>query len=357
MHKLKCYILFTLLLAAGTLFARSAGDTLNCGKPFCCCTDDPTPAGVMISHVHEKNEWMVSYKYMNMYMNGVLSGTKQIDKNELFVNYLMAPEKMQMDMHMIMAMYGITDNLTLMTMFNYQATSMDMAMFVAGGGHNHNGATGNRTGHAMRTSGIGDIKLHAIYALINNGNKQLLISTGINIPTGNIELKGAGNDMMYPNQHLPYSMQLGSGSFELMPGINFMSQRGAITFSSQLSSTLRTGYNRIGYKLGNETSLNTWLAWQWNGYISSSIRIEGVISDRISGYDPALYYYNEPSSNPYNYGGQKMNCYIGSLFHFKKACMKKSRLAIEYGIPVYQYLNGLQMELKSTLYASWSITF
>ncbi len=333
-------------------------DSSLCSNHDCCCNNDPTPAGVMISHVHKKHEWMVSYRNMYMNMNGMLSGTTATTKNDVFVNYLMATNKMSMDMHMVMAMYGVTNKLTLMAMFNYNVASMSMSMLDTGTPHTHGGMVMGSTAGSMnmRTAGIGDIKVQVLYSLVKRLRHQLLLSGGISIPTGSIQLKG-GLESMYPNQRFPYAMQLGSGTLDLMPGINYLYQKGKVTMSSQLTSVIRAGYNSIGYKLGNEAASNSWLAYQWHRIISSSIRMEAFMANKIYGYDPTLYYYNEPSANPYNYGGKKVNVFLGSVFQFKRGILKNNRFGIEYGQPIYQNLNGIQMKIKQAINASWAITF
>ncbi len=349
--RLVSFIILFLPLA----FTAQLPDTSRCFSS-CCCKNDPTPAGVMISHVHNKNEWMVSYRYMNMGMSGIATGTRHEDKNDVFVNYLMAPNKMRMDMHMIMAMYGITNRFTVMTMFSYNVNSMEMDMFDMSG-HVHPGMTMGHMNHNMKTSGLGDIKLHLLYGLVKKQNYQLLLSAGINIPTGNIQIKGTSNDAMYPDKRLPYSMQMGSGTIDVLPCINYVYQKQRITFSLLGSGTVRTQFNDVGYKLGNDATVNTWFAYQWLNFLTSSVRLEGNIAGAINGYDPTLYYYNELSANPHNYGGQRVNCFVGSVFQFRKRYLKNNRFGIEYGIPLYQSLNGTQMQLKQTLYASWALTF
>lgn len=350
------FVCTILLLNACPLLAQS--ETPVCTEHSCCGSNDPTPASVMISHVHSKNEWMFSYKYMNMNMAGIQSGTQAVDKNDVFVNYLMAPDKMRMDMHMLMGMYGVTDKLTVMAMLNYNINTMDMSMFTATG-HHHTGHTEGDTSriHHMQSAGVGDIKLNALYSLIRQPNHQLLLSAGVSMPIGRMDIKGTGDDAMYPNKNYPYAMQLGSGTYDILPCVSYMYQRNKITFSTQVSSIIRTGYNSMGYKLGNEATLNTWFAYQWLSFLSSSVRIEGNIADKINGNDPTLYAYNEPAAHTSNYGGQRVNCAIGSVFQIKKGFLKNNRLSVEYGLPVYQNLNGIQMKWGHTLTASLSRAF
>jgi hypothetical protein len=346
------------ILMVGRLYthAQKPLDTLMCKDPSTCCSNDPTPAGVMISHIHPKHEWMVSYKYMNMGMKGLMEGSDVVNEEEVFTNYLMAPDQMFMEMHMLMAMYGVTNRLTLMAMLNYTRQSMEMSMFTTGG-HHHGGVTDASGAHVMKTAGIGDIKLYALYGILQKPHHEVLAGLGMNIPSGSTALKGEPGDMMYPNKRLPYAMQTGSGTYDLMPCINYLYRQKKTAMGAQLSSVIRTGYNHIGYRLGNELALNSWLAYQWLKQVSSSVRVEGILSDNISGNDPFIYKYNEPSANAVNYGGKKVTCYIGSVLRAKEGAFNQCSFGLEYGIPVYQYANGIQMDLLYTFNASLSIGF
>lgn len=349
-----------ILLIMAQLTAQITENGAFCKEHSCCSGgDDLTPANIMFSHVHNKKECMIAYKYMNMGMSGILKGTETVDKTEVFNNYLMSPDKMRMDMHMLMGMYGLTDRLTLMTMLNYNKTTMNMSMFTAAG-HHHGGTTttsDSTMGHFMETSGVGDVKLSALYGLIKLPNHQLIVSAGVSMPVGSIKIQGADDDAMYPSRSYPYSMQLGSGTFDVLPSVSYLYQKDKIAFNAQMSSVIRMGYNSVGYRLGNEMSLNTWFAYQWLPFLSSSVRVEGNIADRIGGKDPSLYIYNELSANGANYGGQKVYGAIGSVLQFKKGFLKKERLAVEYALPMYQNLNGTQMKSSYYLTASLSTAF
>jgi len=341
------------LLQPLCLLAQTSTDTSQCTNLSCCSTD-LTPAGVMISHVHTKNEWMISYRYMDMQMKGLLSGATSENKDDVFFTYIMAPERMNMQMHMLMGMYGITDRLTVMAMFNYQLNFMEMSMYSAN--HVHGGATVPSSTHTMKTNGLGDIKLHALYGVVERNTYQLLVSLGTSIPTGSIHEKGSSDDAMYPNKNYSYNMQLGSGSVELLPAATFLYQKNSLATSASIGYIYRTNYNNIGYKLSNEFNFNSWIAYQWLSFISSSLRIDGNFSGYIQGHDPQQYIFMEPASDPYSYGAEKINVHLGSSFHLKGA-FSKHQLGIEYGIPIYQHVYGIQLKQKYALNASWSFRF
>src|SRR5882762_4898775 len=95
-------LLLLLLISIGKTNAQSvATDAMVCEKGGCCCGNDPTPAGVMISHVHLKNEWMISYRFMGMNMSGTNSGTERISQDKVLNSYFASPTLMQMNMHML----------------------------------------------------------------------------------------------------------------------------------------------------------------------------------------------------------------------------------------------------------------
>ena len=347
--QLKQIVFFLLLLLSiGKTNAQSvATDSMVCEKGGCCCGNDPTPAGIMISHVHLKNEWMISYRFMGMNMSGINSGTERVGQDKVLNSYFASPTLMQMNMHMLMAMCGVTDKLTVMGMLNYSSSYMEMTMPAGKNYHRH----------SMATAGIGDSKLYALYALKKTMTSQLLLSAGINLPTGSIKLEGPVDAMMYPGTRYPYAMQLGSGTVDVLPGLTYLSQKNKLTFSAQILGVIRTASNVHGYRLGNEASVNCWGAWQWLSFISSTVRLEGNVCEKISGSDPSLDTYSEISANPSNYGGKRLTAYIGTSFQTKTGLFKNNRLSAEYGLPFYQNLNGLQMTAKNTFYLAWSITF
>lgn len=297
---------------------------------------------------------MISYRFMGMKMSGLGTGNHAENKEHVFEQYLMAPENMMMQMHMLMGMYGITDRLTAMLMLNYQVNDMEMSMYAMN--HVHPGSTMSSPIHTMKTNGLGDTKVHALYGFVMENTCQLFGTLGVSIPTGSIHERSAKSDPMYSGTLYPYGMQLGSGSLEILPGISYLHQKNLLALGITVSGTYRTHTNSLGYKLGNEANLNSWLAYQWIGWISSTIRVEGTIADHIQGLNPEVYAYREPSTNPINYGGKRINAYLGSSLHLK-GVLKNNRLGVEYGLPLYQDINGIQLKQQFALNAFWSFTF
>ena len=97
---------------------------------FSSSADSHAPLGVMGDHMHKKGDWMVSYRFMRMDMQGNRDGTDSLSPLEIATSVpnrfsgmagqpptlRVVPTEMTMDMHMFGAMYAPTDNLTLMAM-------------------------------------------------------------------------------------------------------------------------------------------------------------------------------------------------------------------------------------------------
>jgi len=337
------------------LFSQICDTTLLCS----CIDDDLNPAGIMLGHEHPQGTWKLSYRYMSMNMSGNLSGINTVDDDTIFNNYMMSPKNMRMDMHMLMAMYGVTDKFSIMAMFNYNILSMQMNMFPTTSMNmpGMNMGSGNNTTMASKTNGIGDIQLYATYVLLKRNINFLFLSGGISVPAGSIYAKGKNDDMIYPSMRLPYMMQLGSGTVDFLPGVTYLLRYEDFSFGTQVTSILRPFNNSLGYHLENKLSLNWWAAYKWLPWISTSARVEDNYTSSISGNDAQLVMTNEPSANPFNYGGQLVNGYAGINIYFNKSFLINSKLSAEYGIPVYQFVNGIQLGTKSTFNVSWTFSF
>jgi hypothetical protein len=350
---------YLLICLSGLVFISYGQQDCETSCAANCCSTDPTPAGVMISHLHTKKQFMLSYRYMSMQMGHMQSGTQSVSDMQVYNNYVMSSSGMRMDMHMLMGMYGLSNKITLMGMLNYNYNTMSMTMLPTAHMTMPDGEIMGSVNAPSKiySQGLGDTKLYALYGIINNSKHHLLLSGGISLPTGSITVQGSSTSM-YQQRHVPYMMQMGTGTWDLMPGVTYLHSKGAITYSAQLSSIIHPGFNSMNYAYGNSATFTSWFAYKWFSLLSSSVRIDASTTGAINGYDSNIPAGYEPSTLGQNYGGQHINGYIGTNFYFPKSSfMKNNRIMLELGLPLYQNLNGVQQSTKSTLYASWSAVF
>ena len=325
-----------------------------------------------IYHNHPAGMWMFNLKNMHMAMDGLRDGTSDVSTSDVgnnrglkYDDFMMIPTSMYMDMQMMMLMYGVSDQLTVMGMVNYVETKMEMLMDMSpftSMGMPKMPDPGPQQDDPMRTSGLGDTELRGIYKF----SEYLNASLGLSLPTGDIDQDFV---TMGTRWRAPYDMQLGSGTFDLKPAVtaNFLSSDALWNWGGQAMYTYRIGSNDNDYSLGDSLKLNTWLqralgpaaTWLRLAYSDTDSihghdgEIQKAIDDR-NGMDMMASYMapTMPDSDPDNYGGQRLDAFIGASL-----ALGAVSLGVEGGIPLYQNLNGLQMKNDWYLTAGVQVMF
>ena len=327
--------------------------------------DAYAPIGVMGDHLlHKKGEWMLSYRYMHMDMDGSRIGTNNVSTSQIlqvpnrFADppnqppfLRIVPTNMTMDMHMFGAMYAPTNNLTLMAMVNYIDKEMDHLTF------NIPGTLIG--GFTTRSEGIGDTKITGLYRLYKDSVHHAHLNLGLSLPTGSITNRGTILDPMgnTPNVRLPYAMQLGTGTFDLLPGVTYNGRVGDFSWGGQFRSEIRLeDENDEGYAWGDLYGLTGWLAYEWARWISTSVRLDAWTQDSISGIDPNIVGPVQ-TANPDFYGGEQVFAYFGANMAGQSGIIRGHRLALEVGVPLYRNLNGPQLETDWNFIVGWQKAF
>lgn len=305
-------------------------------------SDGDVPIGVMGGHTHEAGGIMLSYRYMEMHMKGNRDGTKRLSNSDVLANYMVTPTSMDMNMHMFGAMYAINDSLTVMGMLPYVTTSMKHL-------------TRMRREFTTRAQGIGDVKISALYKINNGDGHKLHFNFGISLPTGSIDERD--DTPARNNAKLPYPMQLGSGTYDLMPGVTYSVERQHYSWGTQAVATIRLGENDNNYTLGNKVDLSGWIQRKWSRVWSSSVRLNAQSWSDINGADPDLNPMMISTADPELRAGKRVDLLVGLSYHASNGAFKGNRFAFEIGKPVYQKLDGPQLETDLILTAGWQYSF
>jgi len=297
------------IFAAATLAAIQVSPQLALGHENSTASSH-APLGVMGDHLHKKGEFMFSYRYMRMDMDGSRIGTRRVSARETVGTmanpgqFVVAPTRMPMDMHMLGGMYGLTDNITLMGMTSYISNSMDH-----------------------------------------------LWKAGISLPTGSTDERDDTPAMQ--NAFLPYPMQLGSGTYDLLPAITYAGRNHTLSWGAQANAVIRTGDNDEGYTLGDKLGATAWLAKDFNDSLSLSVRLNYQDTDNIGGFNSALNPRMIQTANTTLQAGDRTDLSLGVNYLFKNG----HRLAVEYGEAIQQDLSGPQLEVSSVLTIGWQKAF
>ncbi len=326
---------------------------------------DHAPVGVMGDHVHDRGEWMLSYRFMHMDMQGNRLGADAIDPDRIATSIpnrffgrpmqpptlRIVPTRMSMQMHMFGAMYAPTRWLTLMAMGMYVEKEMDHITYMGGKG------TAVRGNFRVRTDGIGDTRLSGLIRIHDDGMHAVHLNAGISLPTGSNTktheiLTPLGTR---PTVRVPYAMQLGSGTFDLVPGITYNGRLEKRYWGGQYLGTFRTGADN-GYSLGDRHELSAWLNYQWQPFVSTALRVQFDTLESIGGIDPMIAGPVQ-TADPDNYGGDELKLNLGVNLMGQSGGLAGHRLAVELSLPLYRDLNGPQMETDWTVMAGWQYAF
>lgn len=334
--------LLTVLLLSLTLNAAYA-------DPPSSRPDSHAPIGVMGDHGHKTGEWMLSYRFMAMDMQGLQSGTDLLETSDVLKDFMITPIQMGMHMHAIGAMFAPHNRITLMAMTGYQQRSMEME----GGHHHKEGDHEHPVGmHEMSSAGIGDVKLESLLTLWKTDHLNLIGNIGVSFPTGSITQTGTDG------RAFPYPMQLGSGSFEGMPGITLFGYQGNWSYGSQLRGTFPLHTNANDYQHGNTLTATAWGARRLNDWLSFSGRFLFTHSGHITGNHPDLNPNMSPSHRPDFRGGTLLDVAVSSNLIIPSGNpLAGQRLAIEFQMPIYQNLTGTQLKNRWRLILGWQYAF
>nr|WP_299384007.1 nitrous oxide reductase accessory protein NosL [Allomuricauda sp.] len=299
------------------------------------------PSGIMGDHLHPKGGVMISLRSMYMSMDGNRMGSTKIQDQDIFQNFMVAPQQMDMEMFMLGMMYAPSNKVTLMLMQNLVRKDMDLTARMM----MDNGMT-MMNDFSTASSGLGDLKLGVLYGVVSDGKNSLHLNSKVSIPLGKIDRRDA--TPMMADAKLPYAMQLGTGTLDLTFGTTYKYNFSNFTLGVQQLNTFGTGRNSEGYRFGNIHELHSWLGYNISNKVGVNLRLSGSTQGEISGMDAELNPMMVPTAVTGNYGGELVSGGVGSNILLAKG---KLILGIEFNAPLYQNYNGIFMNSDYSLNA------
>jgi len=342
-------MVFTLATTVSVASQSLAGDPIESGKSVSHSSnlwdshrvDSHAPIGVMGDHTHDAGESMFSYRFGYMEMGEMRDGTRDLSSQDIFRSgFMVAPTSMEMEMHMISMMYAPTDNLTLMAMTNYQFRTMDHISMPGSPAQAMEGSTFSKS-----VEGWGDLTLAGLLKIYDDNSQRVHLNLGFSVPTGEF------NARMYP-------MQPTTGTWDLLPGITWLWQADNLSGGAQIKGRIHLDENEFQYTYGDTITETTWLAYRLTDSLSISGRLSLDHSSSIDGTDSRIVGpLMSPPMDPANSGGNWLEGGLGLNYLVPDGLLKGHRLAIEGILPLYQDLNGPQMQRDVSVVVGWQKSF
>ena len=113
----------------------------------------------------------------------------------------------------------------------------------------------------------------------------------------------------------------------------------------------------MDYQLGNRGELGLWVARNFASSLSTSLRLRGELWGNIHGADDRLNPAMVPTADPDLRAGRRVDVLFGTNIFALSGPLEGNRLAFEFGLPLYQSLDGPQLKTSWYMSLAWNWTF
>lgn len=297
-----------------------------------------------IDDIHGQSQpgstWNFAYNFKMVEFDGYLDGDNNQSREQVLFqgggqlrtdkNFPVLPTIITQQVHVFSVGYQLSDDWRMHLSIPYLTQNTEHISIIE-----------NYANFAIDTSGVGDLVLSASHQLIATSENTWWFTAGLSLPTGSIDEQG-DTPRAPGDQQLPYTMQLGSGTYDIPLEFSYQSL-GRHDFSLAMSAVIRVGQNERNYRLGNSYSLGGRYKMSLSPSVQSFIGMELLHSQSIRGRDGELmvdppFPYPASITNPKLYGGDKISAKLGVIWQFRP----KYKLNVEFAKPLYQNLNGPQ---------------
>ena len=202
-----------------------------------------------------------------------------------------------------------------------------------------------------RSNVLGDVSIRGLFNLLEMDGYRLSLTLGATVPTG--KLRKRGLTTIGTGQVLPFAMQGGSGSPDILAGGTFQVQNDIASVGAQFNSVIRFVDNWEDYRLGNRYDFSVWGAYNISDWASFSIRGFFEHWGAIEGFESRTDGLADPLANPFAQGGERVVIPFGFNLYLREGTAAGQRLSIEFYYPVHEDLNGPQMSIDRNVVVSW----
>ena len=278
---------------------------------------------------------MLALRYGVMGMSDLQDGTRSLTTSELLdpagpYQYMVVPRSMQTQMVMASAMYSPLRYLTVSAMVPYKFKEMEMVA---------------RMGQEFRTQsdGFGDVGLFLMSPLVDSKAFYLQVKLGLSFPSGSINEEDRTPMSGSSETQLPYLMQMGSGTWDLLPSVSVGGAKGDLAWGARVAGVIRASTNENGYQFGNVYSITGWGEWALAPWLAVTLRLAWQDSGPVRGVDsrlPPNAGAMTPSADPAYLGLEQFDGFLGVQILGQKGLFKGYGLAVEAGLPLWQSTSG-----------------
>ncbi len=308
--------------------------------------------------IHER--WSIEYSYRRLHLDGYQMDDNTVGLMDILYshgemrtdrNFPVLPVKSTQEVHSFNLSYKVNNKLKLSLIVPLVRQDTDHISSMMG-----------FDAFNIASSGIGDISLLSTWYMPINDLSAWQFSGGISIPTGSIDEKGdTPRNGAGTLEQLPFTKQLGTGTWDLPLSLSYLHNYGSWDFGTQLTARIHFGKNDRDYHLGNRYGLNLWAQYFTNSYFHPGVKLAWQHIEPISGFDvdlmvPGPFPFTNAISNPDFFGGNNINLsLLMKVCNAETNCKKYADL--EFTKPVYRNMTGVQPKEDYQFSVSFGLKF
>lgn len=301
---------------AALLFGAALDATAGCGTAFCSLNTDWSSHG---AQAEPGGRFDLRYEFIDQ--DQLRAGTRKVGVGEIPSHH----DEVRTINRNLIAAFDYTFNARWGIAASLPAVSRDHEHI-----HNHQGEAFHDSWSFARLS---DARITGRYSFDRDssspGTGNFGIQFGIKLPTGQYELANAEGDIA------ERTLQPGTGTTDAIAGVFYSNSSAGGTGWFADAALLAPVAERAGYKPGTRLGVDVGASYPWKNRLSLLLQVNAQWKDRDSGLN----------AEPEDTGGTYLHLSPG----VDVSLGNKTRLYGFVQIPIYQYVNGVQLA------ADWSI--
>ena len=303
--------------------------------------DGHAPAGVMGDFFILNRDLYAGVRVYQERFSGTSLGTVALSSDEVLDFFSVAPlslDRSTAEVNLRLGLFGFVTLAASLPFIRSEMLNTDDATF-------------------FETSSkiMGDVSVRGLFNVLEMDEYRVSLTLGGTIPTGKI--KKRDTTPLAVRGILPYAMQGGSGTFDVLAGMTFLTQNELASVGAQVNAVVRVMNNNRGYRLGDRFSFSVWGARNLSDWVSVSLRGLFETWGDVKGSEPGTDGAVDPSANSFAQGGERVQIPIGVSFFLREGRFTRHRLMAEWYYPIHQDLNGPQLSADRTIVVSWQTFF
>ncbi|MBY0399822.1 transporter, partial [Myxococcota bacterium] len=295
-----------------------------------------SPLGTRFAEPLEGQRMRIRYQWRRTKSQGLLIADRDARpghvRDDLFLDYAETPRALDVTTHTVEVAYAPHPRTTLILQVPFIVKELETLE-----------ASGDR--RSDRTEGVGDISLGLVVPFIRRGRESSHVHVAFDVPNGSFRKRDQG-------RRLPYDSQIGNGTVDFEWGWTYRGERDWISWGGQAIGRHPLGKNGLDYREGSRFEASLWSGMRLFDGLSATVRAQWQKQNNLSGRDRGFDPISDPAENGKARGGTRFLLGPGLSFDLPGA-LRGQRIAVELAVPVYQNLDGPQLEQDWTLTTGW----